>query len=119
MEGTFEIEITGDDCDSALSAYVDDGAIRERLVPPTALPIPVRTFLAAIAEEPGLVATLHAVTKTDALVLKARSGANAVAQHYEIEEQSLDAPSRITAPPPPDFDARRSTAAARDSTSDS
>jgi hypothetical protein len=116
MEGNFEIEITGDDCDSALCAYVDDGAIRERLVPPTTIPVPLRAFVEAIEREPALVAALRVETMDGRMVMSAAKN-TAVVRTYEIEDRSLDAHS--TMPPPPDFDAKQTTAAARDSVPDS
>lgn len=114
MEGSFQIEITGDDCDSAVGAYVDDGAVRERLIAPTTLPIPFDLFVDTIASQPEVVARLRVEKKRGGLVLTAPSSSSSVVRAYEIDEQSLGVSSRTTSPPPASFDARRTTAAAED-----
>jgi hypothetical protein len=106
VDGGFCIEIIGDDVDSTLEIYADHGATRERIVPATALAIPVDDFLVAVENDPDLVGSLRVEIRPHQLTLTSRTSGE-IPITFEIAEDSLSHEARDTRPAPADFDAPR------------
>jgi hypothetical protein len=106
LDGTPYIEIRGDESTTTLSVFSDHGlGIRERVVPLARFPVSFDEFARAVRLAPKLVAPLEATQRGDAVYLTPPSESEEPTKTnhkaIRIDDKSLHAQERRTAPPPP------------------
>lgn len=103
LEGELQVDFTGDVTATTLSFYAVLGiGIRERIVPPVTLPVPIDEFQRAIVLQPESIAPLRARQGLNRLTLAlGTSVRDRDIPDFELEAQALGDGERITAPPPP------------------
>ena len=103
LEGELQVDFVGDVTSTTLSFYSVLGiGIRERLVPPVTLAVPIDEFQRAVVLQPESIAPLRARQGLNRLTLSlGTSVRDRDIPEFELEEQALGDGERITAPPPP------------------
>lgn len=103
LEGELQVDFAGDVTSTTLSFYSVLGiGIRERLVPPVTLSVPIDEFQRAVVLQPDSIAPLRARQGLNRLTLSlGTSVRDKDIPEFELEAQALGDGERITAPPPP------------------
>lgn len=103
LEGELQVDFAGDVTSTTVSFYSVLGiGIRERLVPPVTLAVPIDEFQRAVVLQPESIAPLRARQGLNRLTLAlGTSVRDRDIPDFELEAQALGDGERITAPPPP------------------
>ena len=103
LEGELQVDFTGDVTSTTLAFYSVLGiGIRERLVAPVTLAVPIDEFQRAVVLQPESIAPLRARQGLNRLTLSLGTQVrDRDIPDFELEAQALGDGERITAPPPP------------------